>query len=85
MEVPNRNVTHQGGTTLAQGGRGKAGTGVEPVPSPKTAKAITSQLLLLIGLCDSKLGESGDVERHLLKMGTLFDKLRNLAWIWKKS
>lgn len=38
---------------------------------------ITSQLSLLIRLCDSKLGESGDVERHLLEMDTLFDKLEN--------
>lgn len=36
---------------------------------------ITSQLSLLIRLCDTKLGESGNVEKHLLEMDALFERL----------
>lgn len=36
---------------------------------------ITSQLSLLIRLCDAKLGESGNVEKHLLDMDSLFERL----------
>lgn len=37
----------------------------------------SSQLSLLIRLCDAKVGEEGDVEKHLLEMDALFEELQN--------
>lgn len=39
----------------------------------------TSQLSLLIKLCDAKLQEGGDAEKHLLEMDTLFGRLQNVG------
>lgn len=39
----------------------------------------TSQLSLLIRLCDAKLQEGGDAEKHLLEMDTLFGRLQNVG------
>ena len=37
----------------------------------------TSQLSLLNRLCDTKLPEGGDVEKHLLEMDSVFERLQN--------
>lgn len=40
-----------------------------------------SQLSLLIRLCDAKVGEEGDVEKHLLDMDVLFEQLQSAGLV----
>lgn len=49
----------------------------EALKSYHEKSTTTSQLSLLIRLCDSKLQEGGDAEKHLLEMDSLFERLQN--------